>query len=127
MKKIVLVVLALVICGGLMTVSCSKDKTIYFRLKYEASSAPDNNMYISFQHPGYDDLFGTGGSYLLQDCGYVKEGFAARIKADAIPVIGLDRDVAITLKILVDDRCVAETTGTNSADVSYTIIGPDKK
>lgn len=125
MKKIVLVVFALV-TAALMTVSCSKDQTVYYRLKYEASSDPDTNMYIQYQHPGYKSLFGSGGSYLLQDCGYVADGFEAVIKAEAVPVIGLDQDVTITLRILVDGRCVAETTGTNSAAASYSIISPDK-
>ena len=112
------------VLGAVLLISCSGDSVKYCRLVYEASSEPSYNMSVRMHFPGKEAEYGTSGSTVRQDCGYVPEGFNASVSAEVIRMTGMlvPDDVKVTVKVLVDGSCAAENSGTNSASVTYSVI-----
>lgn len=80
-------------------------------------------MSVKMHYPGMDTAYGTAGATVRQDCGYVPEGYEASISADVIRAgaANVPDEVDVTVKIFIDEVCVAENTGTNSASVKCTV------
>lgn len=119
MKKIFSLMVAAIL--ALAATSCQEDP-VYYNLEYEAISTPSMNMSIYLAKPNQDILHHTGGSHLLQDCGPVKPGYLATINAEVLnPLPGLMEDAEITLRIIIDDKIVKETTAKSTASLTYTV------
>ena len=119
MKKLLSVIFFAVLA---LAISSCAEEPIYFNLSYEAVSEPSMNMAITLNRPQMDRPMQTGGSHLFQDCGPVKNGYSAEISAKVInPNPAILEDATITLRILIDDKIVKETTAKSEASLSYVV------
>lgn len=121
-KDTIRTVIAAALCAVLL-ISCGGDSVRYCRLVYEASSEPSANLSVKMQYPGKDAMYGTSGASVRQDCGYVPEGYEASVIAEVIRMTGMfvPDNVTVTVRILLDNVCVAENSGSDSAAISYTV------